>query len=227
MRLSFTDVFGEAWSLYTRHAGKLVAMTALVFSILSLLPAALGQTDDLDLGSAVALVAVSALVNTVGVALLQGALAVAVGELRAGREIGPMLDVFAKAQTRLLPLLGAIVLVTIVVVGGFVLLILPGLVALTFTMAVVPVVVLERCGVRQAFRRSAALVRGDALTVFAIIFVSQIFAAIIASVIQALLTPLPRFFDVYLAWVVSNAIVVPLVALAWTITYFDLKLNKG
>jgi hypothetical protein len=227
MRLSIREVLSEAWALYTRHAGKLIVIAAVVFAILSLLPAAIGQSDDLDLGGAIAIVAVSALVNTVGIALLQGALAVAVSELRAGRDVGPILDVFAKAQSRLWPLLGAIVLVTIVVVGGFILLFIPGLVALTFTMAVVPVVVLEGCGVRAAFRRSFALVRGDGFAVFAIIVLTQIFAAIIASVIQALLSPLPRFFDIYLGWVVANAIVVPLVALAWTITYFDLKLNKG
>jgi hypothetical protein len=70
-------------------------------------------------------------------------------------------------------------------------------------------------------------VRGDGLAVFVIIVLTTLVSVAVSAAIQAALTPLPRFVDIYLAWVVSNSIVVPVVALAWTITYFDLKLNKG
>ena len=72
-------------------------------------------------------------------------------------------------------------------------------------MAVVPAVVLEG---RACSRRSGAASarQGDALRVFAIIAITTILSvAVVAAVFSALLTPLPRFFDLYLAGVVANS----------------------
>ncbi len=220
MKLSIGEVFAEAWNLYTRHAGKMILMAAIVFGFLSLVAAAIGPTRH------PALIALIAVVYTVGLLWLQGALAVAVSELRAGRTIDSMGSVFDRVAPRLLPLIVAGILVAIGVGGGFILFFVPGLILLTLWMAVTPAVVLEGKGVLEAFGRSFQLVRGDGLRVFAIIAITTIFSTIIATVIRALLTPLPRFFDLYLAGVIANSVVMPFVALSWTITYFDLKLNK-
>jgi hypothetical protein len=220
MKLSVGEVLGEAWSLYTRHAGKLIVMAAIVFGFLSLVAAAIGPTRHPGL------LVLVAIVYTVGLLWLQGAMTVAVGELRAGRTIRSIGEVFDRVAPRLLPLIGAGILAAIGVGGGFILFYVPGLILLTLWMAVTPAVVLEKKGVLEAFGRSYELVRGDGLRVFAVIALTTIFSTIVAVVIQAILTPLPRFFDVYLAGVVANSIVMPFVALAWTVTYFDLKLNK-
>jgi hypothetical protein len=220
LKLSIGEVLGEAWTLYTRYAGKLIVMAAIVFGFLSLVAAAIGPTRH------PALVALIAVVYTVGLLWLQGALAVAVGELRAGRRIDSIGPVFDRVAPRLLPLIVAGILVAIGVGGGFILFFVPGLILLTLWMAVTPAVVLEGKGVLEAFGRSYRLVRGDGVRVFAIIALTTIFSTIVAAVIRALLTPLPRFFDLYLAGVIANSVVMPFVALAWTITYFDLRLNK-
>jgi hypothetical protein len=221
VRLSIADVLGEAWHLYTRHAAKLILMCAAVFAVVSLVPAAIGPTRDPGL------VAVVVILDVVAIALLQGALAVAVGELRAGRTEFALAKVASRAAEHFWSLVVAVLLLAVVVVGGLILLIVPGLVLLTYTMAVVPAVVLERRDPLGAFQRSFALVRGDGLAVFAIIVLTTLVSVAVSAAIQAALAPLPRFVDIYLAWVVANSIVVPLVALSWTITYFDLKLNKG
>jgi hypothetical protein len=221
VRLSIGEVLGEAWSLYTRYAGKLILMAAIVFGFLSLVAAAIGSTRN------PALIAVVAVTNTVGLLWLQGALTVAVGELRAGRAIGSIGTIFDRVAPRLLPLILTGILAAIAVGGGLILLIIPGLIVLTYVMAVTPAVVLERRGVADSFRRSIDLVRGDGLRVFAIIGITWLFGAIIATVIRAVLVPLPPFFDIYIAGVIANSIVMPYVALAWTLTFFDLKLNKG
>jgi hypothetical protein len=220
MKLSIGEVLGEAWNLYARHAGKLIVMAAIVFGFLSLVAAAIGPTRHPGL------LVVVAIVYTVGLLWLQGAMTVAVGELRAGRTIGSIGELFDRVAPRLLQLIFAGILVAIGVGGGFILFYLPGLVLLTLWMAVTPAVVLERKGVLEAFGRSYELVRGDGLRVFAVIAITTIFSTIIAALIRAVLTPLPDFFDIYLAGVIANAVVMPFVALAWTITYFDLKLNK-
>ena len=221
MKLSIGEVLGEAWSLYTRHAGKLILMAGIVFGFLSLVAAAIGPTSN------PALIMVVAVVNVIGVLWLQGALAVGVSELRAGRGIGSIGELFDRVAPRLLPLILSGLVAAVLVGGGFILFLLPGLFLLTFLMAVTPAVVLEHKGVRAAFSRSLQLVRGDGLRVFAIIALTTVFSTIVAVTIQAMLAPLPDFLDIYFAGVVANAIVMPFVALAWTITYFDLKLNKG
>jgi hypothetical protein len=199
----------------------MILMCAAVFALISLVPAAIGPTRDPGL------VAMVVILDIAAIALLQGALAVAVGELRAGRTEISISRVLSQAGGRFWSLVVAVLLLAVVVVGGLILLIVPGLVLLTFTMAVVPAVVLEGRDPLGAFQRSFALVRGDALAVFAIIVLTTVVSIAVSAAIQAALAPLPRFVDIYLAWVVANSIVVPLVALAWTITYFDLKLNKG
>jgi hypothetical protein len=221
VRLSIAEVLGEAWSLYTRHAAKLILICAAVFALISLVPAAIGPTRDPGL------VAVVVILDIAAVALLQGALAVAVGELRAGRDGFSIGRVLERAAEHFWSLVVAVLLLAIVVVGGLILLIVPGLILLTYTMAVVPAVVLEGRDPLGAFQRSFALVRGDAIAVFVIIVLTTVVSVAVSAAIQAALAPLPRFVDIYLAWVVANSIVVPVVALVWTITYFDLKLNKG
>ena len=221
VRLSIGEVLGEAWNLYTRHAGKLILMCAAVFAVISLVPAAIGPTRDPGL------VAVVVILDIAAIALLQGALAVAVGELRAGRTEISIGRVLSKAGEHFWSLVVAVLLLAIVVVGGLILLIVPGLVLLTYTMAVVPAVVLEGRDPLGAFQRSFALVRGDGLAVFAIIVLTTLVSVPYpprsggAGAASPLRRHLPRRGSS------PTPIVMPFVALAWTITYFDLKLNKG
>jgi hypothetical protein len=218
VKLSIAEVLGESWSLYSRHAGKMILMAALVFSVISVVAAIVGDNTRL--------LAVVLVVNTIGVLWLQGALAVAVSDLRAGKQLGSVFSMLSRVEPRIWPLLGAGILVGIGAVVGLYLLIIPGVVVLTFTVAVVPMVVLEGRGVAESFRRSYSLVKGDAWRVLAIIVLTMVFAAIIGLVVSALFVPLPDAAGWYLASVISNAVVIPFVTLAWVLTYFDLKLNK-
>ena len=91
---------------------------------------------------------------------------------------------------------------------------------------VTPAIVLEGASIRVALRRSWALVSGDALRVFAVIVITIVLATVFQVVIAGMLQPLPDAFDLYVANVISSAVSIPFVALAWTIMYFELKLNK-
>jgi hypothetical protein len=70
-------------------------------------------------------------------------------------------------------------------------------------------------------------VSGDFLRVFAVVALTVILASIIGAMILALLSPLPAFFDVYVAGVIANSITIPFVALAWTLMYYELRAIKG
>jgi hypothetical protein len=230
MRFTVGEVLGEAWHLYTRHSGRLIAVGAIVFGFLSAVQALINSTGQR------ALIPVSVGVTIVGVYWLQGALVVIVDDLRDGKVDLPIREVFRRVEPRLWTLIGTglIAAATIgsLLVLGFVtplglVLVVPAVALVTLWSVVTPAIVLERQGVFAAFRRSQRLVSGDFWRVLAVVLVTVVLAAIVATMIVALLSPLPPFFDLYVAGVIANSITIPFVALAWTLMFFDLRAVKG
>jgi hypothetical protein len=217
MRLSIIDVMGEAWSIFTRNSPRLILMAGIVFAVLSLLYLVV------DASNSRILLPISAGVSILGVLSLQGAITGYVDDVREGRPQRTTGELFGAVGPILWTLLGAEVLATIGIVGGLILLIVPGLVALTYWSGIVPAIVVERTGVLEAFRRSQSLVSGDALRVFAIIVITVLIGSIVANMIALALSPLPRYVDLYIASVIANAVTMPYVAVAWTVMFFELR----
>ena len=117
-------------------------------------------------------------------------------------------------------------LVAFAVGVGLLLLLVPGLILLTYVSMVTPAIVLEHRDIRGALHRSKDLVSGDGLRVFIVIVITIVLAAVFAVVIRAALQPLPDLVGFYLATVVANSVSVPFVALTWTVMYFQLKRKK-
>jgi hypothetical protein len=221
MGLSIYDVMGEAWTIFTRNSPRLILMAAAVFGVLSLLYLAVDASD-----GSVILLPISAGVSILGVLSLQGAITGHVDDVREGRPTRTVGELFGAVGPVLWTLLGAEVLATIGIVGGLILLIVPGLVALTYWSGIIPAIVVERTGVLGAFRRSQELVTGNGLRVFAIIVITVLIGSIVANVIAIALSPLPRYVDLYVASVVANAVTMPYVAVAWTVMFFELRRRK-
>mgnify|MGYP000601392342 CR=1 FL=1 len=220
MGLSIYDVMGEAWAIFTRNSPRLVLMAGIVFGVLSLFYLAVDASDSRIL------LPISAGVSILGVLSLQGAITGYVDDVREGRPARTASELFGAVGPVLWTLLGAEVLATIGIVGGLILLIVPGLVALTYWSGIIPAIVVERRGVLEAFRRSQELVSGSALRVFAIIVITVLVASIVANVIALALSPLPRYVDLYVASVIANAVTMPYVAVAWTVMFFELRRAK-
>lgn len=109
----------------------------------------------------------TAMVNLIGQAVYAGLTAAAVVDWRAGLPLPKL-----RALIRSMPIGRLIVLdvvVTLCAAVGFVLLIIPGLVFLTYASASAPVMKLEHRGVRDSISRSFELVRGRAGKVFVIV----------------------------------------------------------
>jgi hypothetical protein len=108
----------------------------------------------------------TAAVNLFGQAVYAGLTAAAVVEWRAGQPLPPL-----SALLRAMPVRRLIVLdlvITLLAAIGFVILIVPGLIVLTY-LAISPAVLkLEHLGVQEALARSIQLVRGRARQVFVI-----------------------------------------------------------
>ncbi len=223
--MSATDVLGEAWEQYGRHWRRLLPIALLVYVLLSLfsllLVALLGWLG------AVA----SAFVSLAGVFWLQGALVVAIEDIRDGRADLSLGETLARVRPRLNTLGVVGILAAIGIAIGLLLFLVPGLLFATWWIFIVPAVMLEGRGVLEAFGRSRQLVRGHGWSVFGLIvltFLILIAAGIVIGIVLALvLAPLDDSVQRYLGNVISNTLFAPFVALAFTLAYYRLRESEA
>jgi hypothetical protein len=148
------NVISQAWEMYKAHWRHLLPIALVVYILIAfltlLLTALLGW-----LGAVLGAIAALA-----GVFWLQGALVVAIDDVRDGRADLTISETLARLQPRLNTLTVAGLLAALAVGIGLVLLIVPGLYLLTIWLLIVPAIMLEGCGVGDSFSRSQELVRG-------------------------------------------------------------------
>jgi len=211
-----TAVVREAWEMYKAHWRTFIPLALIVYVILGAIALVLG----LILGWLGILI--SALASIVGTFWLQGALVEAVQDVRDGKQDLSIGEMFQRVRPRLPALIIAGILAGLGIAVGLVLLIVPGLYLLTIWSLIVPTIVLEGKSAGESFGRSRELVRGNGWNVFGVIVIT-IAAVIVAGIIVGLATFwLPDGVDTFVSDVVSNTVVVPFVAVAWTIMYFTL-----
>jgi hypothetical protein len=205
-------VVERVWSLYRAEAGVLLPVAAVLFAI------QLAIALLLPIGLALVL----SLLFLVLALLYQGFVVELVAQARAGAGDGASTGDLLRAVT---PAIGPLLAITLVfavgVILGFVLIIVPGLVLLTFWSVVVPVEVLERRGVVGSFARSRQLVRGNGWNVFGVIvivYVAVLAVSLLAGIVSA---PLGHVGRDIVQWAVNVAIT-PVVALAASVLYFEL-----
>jgi hypothetical protein len=210
------EILNGAFELYKRHWQHLIGI-ALAFylvasSITLVLTIAFGAYG--ALGGAVILL--------IGIFWLTGALVEAVADIRDGREDLTIGETFSRVWPRVWPLLGASILAGLGIALGLALLIVPGLILLTWWALIPPAVVLEKRGVFDSFGRSRELVRGNGWSVFGVLIITYLLTSVISGVIRAIFTPLPDYLGQYIADVIGGTIVAPFSALAITLMYFRL-----
>ncbi|MDQ3532605.1 MAG: hypothetical protein M3456_09595, partial [Actinomycetota bacterium] len=106
---------------------------------------------------------------------------------------------------------------------GLVLLIIPGLVLLTWWAVIVPVIVLERVGAFDSFSRSRELVRGWDLKVFGVIVLEALLIIAVSLILGLIMAPLPDGPQTFVSNVLSGSLTGPLSALITTLLYLRLK----
>lgn len=159
--LSVGGVFGTAFSVFRERARVLVPIGFATSLAVTATSALLG--DD-----AIGLI----VVNIVDIAFFALVTAVAMGVLRDLREGRPDSSARELLVNALPPLPAATLVGVLGIVGvlvGTVLLIVPGLILMTIWAVTVPVVVVERQDVFDAFGRSQDLVHGNGWKVFGIL----------------------------------------------------------
>jgi len=216
-----TGVISEAWVLYKTHWRHLVAIAFVVYLGLALLTAALEATTTW-LGATLGF-----MLSIIGGFWLQGALVEAVQDVRDGRVDLSLADTLARVWPRLGSIIVAGLLAGIGIAVGFLFLIVPGLVLLTWWILVIPVVVLERAGAADAFGRSRELVRGYGWSVFGVILLTVLVLILAGLLIGLALLPLAPWLRGFVSSVVSGTLTAPFVAAAWTVLYFRLRDTKA
>jgi hypothetical protein len=209
-----SDVIGEAWAIYRAHWRHLVVVALIVYLAISVLVIALAF-----------LIGVFAVfVSLAGVFWLQGVLVRAVEDVRDGRADMSVRATLTTALPKINVLSATGILASIGIGLGLVALIVPGLILLTLWSMVVPAVMLENTGVFRGFGRSMELVRGNGWNVFFVIVVTVV-AVIATSLIVGLVFQAldPEWVESLVVNIVSNTIVAPFAAVAWTVMYFRLR----
>jgi hypothetical protein len=213
-------VIREAWGLYKAHWQHLLPIAFVVYVALGLiswlLAAALGIFGAL----------LGAFIGIIGVFWLQGALVEAVADIRDGRADLTMGQTFTRAQEHIGRLAVAGILAGLAITVGLIALIVPGLYLMTIWSVLIPVIVLERRAVMEAFGRSRELVSGNGWNVFYVILITFLILIGASIVLGIALIWLEGAFGEFIRSVVSNTITIPFVALAWTVMYFRLHALK-
>src|SRR5581483_4165346 len=153
-------ILGESWRLYTRFFRRFFVVALIVYLIVNLLDALIGTAVGHGAGIAVLLALITMVVSLVGTFWLQGALVFAVDDVRDGRIDTTVGQLFERVRPFLGTLILAGVLAGLGIAVGLILLIVPGLILLTWWCLIVPVIVLEGKRVGESFSRSRELVRG-------------------------------------------------------------------
>jgi uncharacterized protein UPF0259 len=215
--VSVGDVLGEAFDLYKRFFTHFVAIAFLFFVVIGAITLLL----TLVLGS-IGGGLIGALLSLVGFTWLAGTLVQAVADVRDGRVDMTIGETFSAATPYILALIGAGILAGLGIAIGLILLIIPGLILLTWWCLIGPVIVLERSGVMDSFGRSRALVKGHGWAVFGVVILTWLLTTVIRGIIIAILSPLSNWLGSFLADVIGGSLTAPFAALALTVMYFRL-----
>lgn len=216
-----SGVLGEAWALYRRHAAHFILISFAIYLVIAIINALLSWA----LGSFGAFIGL--IFSMFGMFLLQAALVKAVQDVRDGR-----VDLDLRATVRAaMPFVGAVAVASIIAsigIGiGFVLIIVPGLILLTFWSLLVPEIVIGGAGPFESFGRSWRTVRGYGWNVFGTFIVVFLILIVGEVVISVILLALPYGWRSFIADLVAGALVAPFLAAVVTSIYYRLTAAHG
>lgn len=223
--------------MYKAHRRHLVSVALALYLLLAGIALVLGL-----LWGAFG-VFVGVLISFAGVFWVQGSLVTAIDDVRDGRADLGVRETIARLRPHLnrlsLAALGILIWVFVafwLVLLGFLLFVIPGLVALGAFIVfmirwslLIPVIMLERKSVFGALDRSADLVRGHTGQAALVVVASVGFVLAITIVVSLVLLAfdLPRWIADPIGTVIAGAVAAPFAALALTLMYYRLRAIKA
>jgi hypothetical protein len=214
------SVIGQAWELYKAHWRHLIPIAFVVYVLVSALALLLAFL--LGLVGAIA----GSLIAIAGIFWIQGALVVAVEDIRDGRADLSISDTLARVRPKLNTLTLAGLLAVLGIAAGLLLLIVPGLILLTIWLLIVPAIMLEGHGVMSSFGRSRELVQGHGWNVFGVIVLTVLILIAVVLGFDIVSAAIDNAFATLLLDIATQSITAPFIALTWTLTYYELRTLK-
>jgi hypothetical protein len=216
-----SGVLGEAWKLYRGYAAHFLAIAFMIYFVAAILEAILAAFAG-TIGAGIALI-----ISLVAVFILEGALVKAVQDIRDGRVDLDLRVTVSAAVPYLLPLGAASVLASAGIAIGFALIIVPGLVLLTFWSLIVPFMVIGGAGVFASFSRSWRTVRGYGWPVFRTYVAVFLILIAFHLVLWLILSALPAAVREFITSIVAGTLLAPFLALVVTLLYYRLTAGHG
>jgi hypothetical protein len=210
-----SGVLGEAWTYYKRYAAHFLLIAFVIYVAAGIIAALLGLAGGIGLF-------LGWIVSVVAAFLVQAALVKAVQDVRDGQ-----VDLNLGETVRaVLPFLGTVIIASILagigIAIGFVLIIVPGLILLTFWSLIVPSIAIGGEGVFGSFRKSWRTVRGYAWHVFGTYVLVFLILIVFDIVLGLILLFLPGSARNLISSVISGTLVAPFLALVVTLIYYRL-----
>jgi Membrane domain of glycerophosphoryl diester phosphodiesterase len=214
-------VIGDSWELYKKHWRHLAPIALIVYIVLGVVAALLASVFDNWLAGLL-----SAMIGIIGAFWLQGALVKAVADVRDGRADMSIQDTFRSAWPHVPAVAVAGILAGLGIALGLLLLIVPGLVLMTWWVVIIPAIILEDKSASESFSRSRELVRGYGWNVFGVIVLTILLLIVASIVIALILSPLDDWLQELLSDIISGTLIAPFIAVTWTLLYFRLRNAK-
>src|SRR5215510_9220757 len=206
-----TGVLTEAWNLYRRFAAHFLLISFVIYVITAVLVALL------SLGGIAGSI-VGGVISFAATYVVQASLIKAVQDVRDGRVDLDFSETVRAAGPYILPVIAASILAGIGIAIGLFLLIVPGLILLTFWCLIVPV----GAGVFDSFGKSWRTVRGYAWNVFGTYVLVFLILIAFSIVLGFVLILLPLWLRNFVNSVVTGTLIAPFLALVATLLYYRL-----
>lgn len=219
-RIRVGNVINETFAVYSQNFGALIMSALVVFLLIGVV------TGLLQRSGGVVLNVIAGIIQLAAYALYTGFVVQLVRDVRDGRRDYAVGDLFSAATPAIIPLALFGLMFGIAVAIGFILIIIPGLILLTFWCVGAAAIVVENAGPIEAFGRSWNLVRGDAWSVFGTLLVVFIIIVVIQVVLAVIATPIGTA-AIVVASIISSVITAPISAIAISVMFFDLGGGAG
>jgi hypothetical protein len=215
-----SGVIGEAWETFKAHWRHLVPIALVVYVAVALVSLVLVLL--LTWFGAI----LSFIISLIALFWVQGALVRAVEDIRDGRADMSLGETYERVRPQLPAIIVGGLLAGLGIALGLVLLIVPGLILLTWWIVLIPVIVLEERSAGEAFGRSRELVRGHAWSVFGVIVLTILLVIAFNIVLSLLLLPVSDWLRSFVSNIVVGTVVTPFVVVTWTTLYYRLRAAK-
>jgi hypothetical protein len=236
------EILSTAFEIYKANAQNLLMIVAIVVVPLTFISAfiggvlfapetetVLGTTVEVSTRTASAALIVALVGVVIGV-IINAVLQAAIMRGAAQGSIGDPVDIDASYKwgfARFGSVLLISILVGLAVLGGFILLIIPGIIFLVMFSVAIPALVVENLRGTDAMSRSWNLVKGHFWHALGLIIVAGIITAVVGGIIGAIGGAISdNWFVAWIFQAIAQIITAPFAAIVSVLLYLDLRARR-